>query len=85
MSHKSSWLKLSYILLCRNKDRQRNNDFDYTRRNIFGQPTVQQTGIDAIFDPIDADTPEFFDYDSTKTRVDPNYNSEVGPNFINNK
>jgi len=67
-----------------NKDRKRNNDFDYTRRNIFGQPTVQQTGIDAIFDPIDADTPEFFDYDPTKTRVDPNYYSEVGPNFINN-
>ena len=62
----------------RNRDKNRGNinpdrtirrpdyDLDYTRRNVFGQPTVRQSGIDAIFDPIDPATPEFFDYDPKK-------------------
>ena len=78
-------------LLCRNNKRNKNTspdrvlrrpfpdsdiDLDYTRKNVFGQPTIRQTGIDAIFDPIDADTPEFFDFDPKKTRVfGPNFNS----------
>jgi len=48
-------------------------DLDFTRRNIFGQPVARQSGIDAIFDPIDADTPEFFD------QIDYNPRKNTGP------
>jgi len=51
----------------------RDFDLDFTRRNIFGQPVARQSGIDAIFDPIDADTPEFFD------PIDYNPRENTGP------
>ena len=38
------------------------SDLLYYRYNLFRQPT-RQSGTDAIFDPIDPSTPEFFDYD----------------------
>ena len=40
-------------------------DLLYYRYNLYQnqQPRKQQTGVDAIFDPIDPSTPDFFDYD----------------------
>jgi len=39
------------------------NDLLYYRWNLFRQQTRPQTTTDAIFDPIDPSTPDFFDYD----------------------
>ena len=38
-------------------------DLLYYRYNLYRQSTGTQKGTDAIFDPVDPSTPDFFDYD----------------------